>query len=94
MIAASLSTLFLALVVAASQVERSASESLTTLPILPLVKLVNDGVFNILKLDKIRADYFNGIHCQCSGEFNSPAVNMVVIYYTSVGVGNPPKNCK
>ena len=89
MVAASLSTLFLALAVAATPLERSTS--LTT---LPFVKRVNDGVFSIHRLDKIRVDFLSGIGCQCSEQFSSPADNRAFHYVSSVGVGDPPTDCK
>ena len=88
MVAASfLSTFFLALAVAANPVERSAS-SLTR---LPFARRVNDGVFNVLKLDQLRANFLSGFGIK---EFSSPATNIGFRYVASVGVGDPPTFCK
>ena len=87
MVAASLlSSFFLALAVAANPVERSAS-----LTRLPFARRVNDGVFNVLKLDQLRANFLSGFGIK---EFSSPATNIGFRYVASVGVGDPLTYCK
>ena len=87
MVAASfLSTLLLALAVAANPVERREA-----LPQLAFTKQVDGG--DIVKLDQLRVDIFKknlfGV-----GASSSPADNRAVSYIAPVGVGHPPTYCK
>ena len=83
-----LSTLFIALAVAAKPVERKASA-----PTLSFTKHVSGG--DIVKLDRLRIDLFKGIDSIFGpGISSSPAENRAVTYIASVGVGSPPTYCK
>ena len=81
-----LSTLFIALAVAAKPVERKA------LPQLSFTKLISGG--DLFKLDRLRIDLFKGIDFFGPGISSSPAENRAVTYVASVGVGSPPTYCK
>jgi hypothetical protein len=83
-----LSTLFIALAVAAKPVERRDA----SLPTLSFSKRVTDG--NLMKLDHSRIDFLKGIHIFGPGISSSPATNKAVTYVASVGVGSPPTYCK
>ena len=82
-----LSTLFIALAVAAKPVERKASA-----PTLSFTKHVSGG--DIVELDRLRIDLFKGIDIFGPGISSSPAENRAVTYIASVGVGSPPTYCK
>ena len=85
-----LSTLFFALAVAASPVERKES-----LPHLSFTKRFNSG--KILKHDQRRVHHFktgNVRGIKNRDVINSPAENRAVTYVASVGVGSPATNCK
>ena len=87
-----LSTLLLALAVAAQLVERKAS-----LAKLPFTRHVSTGLNNIVKQDRLRVNYIKAGKVRClenRAAISSPAVNHVVSYVASVGVGSPPTKCK
>ena len=93
MVAASfLSTLFFALAVAASPLEKKAS-----LPKLRLTKRVSTNPGNLVKLDRLRANNIKAAKVpsvENRDVINSPAENRAVIYVASIGVGSPPTNCE
>ena len=85
-----LSTLFLALAVAAGPVERKASKSLA---FTKRVKHCSD----IVKHDSTRRDHLITSKIRdlkSRAVINSPAENRAVTYVASVGVGSPATNCK
>ena len=93
MVAASfLSTLFLALAVAAGPVERKAFSSKS----LHFTKRVKH-CRNIVKQDSTRQEHLvasNYRDLKNRAVINSPAENRAVTYVASVGVGSPATNCK
>lgn len=84
-----LSTLFLALAVAAKPVERRA-----TLAQLSFTKHVGGG--DVFKLDRLRVEILKRIEgvLEFGPGISSPAENRAVSYIASVGVGSPPTYCK
>ena len=86
MVAASLSTLFFALLlaVAAHPVERKVSLARSR-----FVKLVSH---NPLKQDQLRIKTAKGLSNRAV--INSPAENRAISYIASVGVGSPATYCK
>ena len=93
MVAASfLSTLLLALAVAAQPVEHKA-----LLAKLPFTRRVSTGLNNIVKQDRLRVNNFKAGKVQGlenRAAVSSPADNHIVSYIASVGVGSPPTKCK
>ena len=95
MVAASLlSTLLLALFVAAQPT--AVKNSLVR---LPFVKRISDaGPHNLIKQDQLRIQGLKanaeGFDVLTSRQLNSGANNQAASYVASVGVGNPPTQCK
>lgn len=95
MIAASLlSTLLLAMAVAAQPVEQRASHpSLVKLAFTK--RVTNSG--NLVRQDQLRANIIKGGKAQDlknRGVINSVADNRAITYVASVGVGSPATNCE
>ena len=91
MVAASLlSTVLLALAVAAQPLEQRA-----TLVKTPFIKRVshNNGP-SLVKQDQLRASNFKGTNSLKNRQVNSQADNRAVTYISSIGVGSPATNCK
>jgi hypothetical protein len=84
------STLFFALAVTAHPVERAPGP----FPQTGFTKHIIDEVFNIVEQDLRRIDFIKGIDIFDIFGLNSPAVNRAVSYIATIGVGNPPTNCK
>jgi cathepsin E len=92
MVAASfLSTLFLALAVAAGPVEKKASESCAQ---LRFTKHFKAGSGNIAKQDRLRLKNFKDQGLKNRAVVSSEAENRAITYVASVGVGSPATNCK
>jgi len=93
MVAASfLSTLFLALAVAANPIEKKAS-----LAKLRFTKRVSTSPSNIVNLDQLRLNNIKGGKVQSveiRAVVNSPAENRAVTYVASIGIGSPATYCK
>lgn len=90
MVAASLlSTILLALAVAAQPLEQRATVVKT-----PFNKRVSKGS-NLVKQDQLRASNIKGTNSLKNRDvINSPAENRAVSYIASIGVGSPNTNCK
>jgi cathepsin E len=95
MIAASLlSTLLLAMAVAAQPVEQRASHP--SLVKLAFTKHIIHGG-NLVRQDQLRANIIKGDKAQDLKNrdvVNSQAQNIAVTYVASVGVGSPATNCE
>ena len=92
MVAASLlSTLLLALAIAAKPVEQNAS-----LVKLAFVKRVSTGTTILVKQDRLRVNNIKAGKVQGleNRADSAPAENRAISYVASIGVGNPPTDCK
>src|SRR6267154_3259029 len=88
-----LTTLFMALSVAASPVD--VRNSVVTLPITRRLNTSN-GTINILEHDRARAAAFKGISASPLDRRDAsiPIVNVAFNYVANVAIGNPPHYCK